>query len=127
MVTSWILYPSLSTCRCSIDDTSRASSSCLQCTVLVPFPVVPRYFHVVAAAVAVGEVLGVFVEVLLLVAVLLLQVVLLHLQAVLLLVAEVVVEGSVVVEVVAGVVVEEVVAGVVLLGTSTELAAVAVQ
>src|SRR5712671_7578038 len=98
VVTSWILYPSLSTCRCSIGDTSRASSSCLRCTVLVPFPVVPRYFHVVAAALAVGEVLGVFVEVLLLVAALLLQVVLLlqavllYLQAVLLLVAEVVVE-----------------------------------
>ena len=49
---------------------------------------------------AVGEVLGVFVEVLLLVAVLHLQAVLLHLQVVLLLVAEVVVEGLVAVEVV---------------------------
>ena len=102
------------------------SSSCLRCTDLVPFPVVPHYFHVVAAAVAVGEVLGVFVEVLLLVAVLLLQVVLLHLQAVLLLVAEVVVEGLVAVAV-AEVVVAEVVVQEVLLGTSTELAAVVLQ
>jgi len=92
------------------------SSSCLRCTDLVPFPVVPHYFHVVAAAVAVGEVLGVFVEVLLLVAALLLQVVLLLLQVVLLLL-------QVVLLLVAGVVVE----GVVLLGTSTELAAVVLQ